>query len=79
MMLLQKIEKSAWINYRSTLLGTTAVKEICFLKDILCITNILFLVLQTDKKGLGAISRSFNVTISMLEPGEQLEDFKGAL
>lgn len=51
--------------------------EICFLEDILSITNIICLVLQKDKKGFGAISRSVDVSISMLE--EITQDCKSKL
>ena len=51
--------------------------EICFLEDILSITNIICLVFQKDKKGFGAISRSVDVSISMLE--EITQDCKSKL
>lgn len=51
--------------------------EICFLEDILSITNIICLVLQKDKKDFGAISRSVDVSISMLE--EITQDCKSKL
>ena len=60
-------QNGEWIQYRSTLLEEKTVCEICFLEDVLSITNVLCLVLQTDKKDFGAISRSVSNCIKMLE------------
>ena len=47
-------QNTEWIQYRSILLEEKTVFEICFLEDVLSITNVLCLVLQTDKKDFGA-------------------------
>ena len=43
-------QNAGWIHYKSTLLEETAVFEICFSEHVLSITNVLCLVLQTDRK-----------------------------
>ena len=61
-----------WTNpnpnpYRSTLLEEKTVFKICFLEDVLSITNVLCVVLQTDKKDFSVISRAISNCIKMLK------------
>ena len=60
-------QNAEWIQSRSTLLEEKTVFKICFLEDVLSITNVLCLVLQTSKKDFGAISRAVSNCIKMLE------------
>ena len=53
--------------YRSSLFKPTIVFQITFLEDVLLVTNWLCLLLQSDKKDFGAISRVVNSTIVILE------------
>ena len=51
------------VTYRNTLLDTETVYQITFLEDVLSVTNILPLLLQSDKKDFSAIARSVNTVI----------------
>ena len=55
-----------WLGYRSTLLEAKTVLEITFLEDVLSITNALCLLLQSDRKDFGAISRAVESTLTTL-------------
>ena len=46
------------VTYRNTCLDTETVYQITFLGDVLSVTNILSLLLQSDKKGLFCDSTS---------------------
>ena len=56
-----------WIGYQSSLLKPTTVFRITFLEDVVSVTNGLHLLLQSNKKDLGAISRAVNSTLVILE------------
>ena len=72
------------VTYRNTLLDTETAYQITFLKDVLSVTNILLLLLQSDKKYFSAIARSVNTVIEILKNiGENidtnhLKNFKNA-
>ena len=55
--------KPELIGYQSPLLDSKIFLEIAFLEDVLSITKLLSLVLQTDKKDFGAIRKAMNSTI----------------
>ena len=52
---------------RDTLLETATVYQITFLEDVLSVTNIMSLLLQSDKKDFSAISRSANIVMGTLK------------
>ena len=56
-----------WIGYWSFFFKPTTVLQITFLDDNLPVPNGLCLLLQIDKKDLGAISRAVNSTLVILE------------
>ena len=51
---------------RDTHLEAATVYQITFLEDVLSVTNILSLLLQSDKKGFCVISRSVNTDLGTL-------------
>ena len=51
---------------RDTHLEAATVYQITFLEDVLSVTNILSLLLQSDKKGFCVISRSLNTDLGTL-------------
>ena len=55
------------VTYRNTLLDTETVYQITFLEDVLSVTNILSLLLQSDKKDFSAIASSVNAVIEILK------------
>ena len=55
------------IGYRSEMLKPRTVFEITFLEDVLSVTNILSLVLQSDHKDFGSIIRATEATIQALK------------
>ena len=55
------------VTYRNTLLDTETVYQITFLEDVLSVTNILSLLLQSDKNYFSAIARSVNTVIEILK------------
>ena len=64
--IISKNPKPDLIGYQSQLLDPKTLLQILFLEDVLSITNTLSLVLQTDKKDLGAIRREKKSTITIL-------------
>ena len=52
---------------RDTLSEIATVYQITFLEDVLSVTNILSLLLQSDKKDFSAISRSINTVLGTLK------------
>ena len=72
------------LTYRNTLLDSEAVYQITFLEDFLSVTNILSLLLQSDKKDFSVIVQSVNMVIEILKNiGENidtnhLKNFKNA-
>ena len=65
--ILVKNKNPEWIGYRSTLLQESTIYEITFLEDVLSVTNSLCLLLQSDRKDFGAISRVVQTTITTLK------------
>ena len=55
------------IGIRDQLLQEDTIMQICFLEDILSVTNVLSLVLQSNQKDFGALRRSVKYTINQLE------------
>ena len=55
------------VTYRNTLLDIEAVYQIMFLEDVLSMTNILSLLLQSDKKNFSAIALSVNTVIEIFK------------
>ena len=47
---------SKWVSYQSDLLISSTVFQITFLEDILLVTSILCLILQSDRKDFAAVS-----------------------
>ena len=62
-----KNSNSEWLSYWSNLLIFSVVFQITFLEDILSVTNILSLILQSDRKDFAAVSRAVRSTIAILE------------
>ena len=56
--IISKNANSEWVSYRSNLSISLTVIQITFLEDILSVTNILCLILQSDRKGFAAVSRA---------------------
>ena len=56
--IISKNANSEWVSYRSNLSISLTVIQITFLEDILSATNILCLILQSDRKGFAAVSRA---------------------
>ena len=56
--ILAKRQNAEWIGYRPELLQPRTVLQITFLEDVLSVTNALCLLLQSDRKDFGAISRA---------------------
>ena len=65
--IISKDPKAETIGIRDQLLKPITLKRICFLEDVLTITNILSLVLQSDHKEFGALKRAISTTISHLK------------
>ena len=62
------------VTYRNILLDTETVYQIKFLEDVLSMTNILSLLLQSDKKDFSAKARSVNMVIEILKNiGENID------
>ena len=62
------------VTYRSTLLDTETVCQIMFLEDVLSGTNILSLLLQSEKKDFSLTARSLNMVIEILKNiGENID------
>ena len=55
------------VTYRNTRLDTETVYQITFLEDVLSVTNILSLLLQSDKKDFSAIAQAINTVIEVLK------------
>ena len=55
------------VTYGNTLLDIEAVYQIMFLEDVLSMTNILSLLLQSDKKNFSAIALSVNTVIEIFK------------
>ena len=53
---MSKNPNSKWVSYQSNLLISSTVFQITFLKDILSVTNILCLILQSDRKKFATVS-----------------------
>lgn len=62
-----KNPKAELIGIRDELLKPQTVLQICFLEDVLTITNILSLVLQSDHKEFGSLKRAISTTVSQLK------------
>ena len=56
-----------WVSYQSNLLISLTVFQITFLKYILSVTNILCLILQSDRKDFAAVSQAVKSTIAILK------------
>ena len=54
--IISKNSNSEWVSYRSNLLISWTVFQIAFLENILSLTNILCLILQSDRKDFAAVS-----------------------
>ena len=65
--IMSKNPNSKWVSYQSNLLISSTVFQITFLKDILSVTNILCLILQSDRKNFAAVSWTVKSTIAILE------------
>ena len=65
--ILSKNKNAEWIGYHSSLLEANTILQITFLEDVLSVTNALCLLLQSDKKDFGAISRAVDSTLRTLE------------
>ena len=62
------------VTYRNTLLDTKTVYQITFLEDVLSVTNILSLLLQSGKKDFSVIARSVDTVIEILKNiGENID------
>ena len=59
------------VTYRNTLLDTETVYQITFLEDVLSVTNILSLLLQSDKNDFSAIAQSVNTVTEILKNIEE--------
>ena len=55
------------VTYRNILLDTETVYQITFLEDVLIVTNILSLLLQSDIKDFTVIARSVNTVPAILK------------
>ena len=64
--ILTQNKNAEWLGFRSTLLEEKTILEITFLEDVLSITNALCLLLQSDRKDFGAISRAVESTLTTL-------------
>ena len=63
------------VTYRSTLFDTETVCQIMFLEDVLSGTNILSLLLQSEKKDFSLTARSLNMVIEILKNiGENIDN-----
>ena len=63
------------VTYRSTLLDTETVCQIMFLEDVLSGTNILSLLLQSEKKDFSLTARSLNMVTEILKNiGENIDN-----
>ena len=65
--IISKNLNSEWVTYRLKSLISLTVFQITFLEDILLVTNILCLILQSDRKDFAAVSRAVKSTIAILE------------
>ena len=65
--IISKNLNSEWVTYRLKSLISLTVFQITFLEDILLVTNILCLTLQSDRKDFAAVSRAVKSTIAILE------------
>ena len=65
--IISKNSNSEWVSHQSNLLISLTVFQITFLEDILSVTNILCLILQSDRTDFTAGSRAVKSTIAILE------------
>ena len=65
--IISKDPKAELIGLRDHMLNPETLLQICFLEDVLSITNILSLVLQSNHKDFGAIQRAMHLTSSQLQ------------
>lgn len=54
------------IGYHDEMLNAQTVLKITFLEDVLAVTNILSLVLQSDRKDFGAVRRALSSTLNTI-------------
>ena len=59
--IITKDPKAELIGLRNQMLNSETLLQICFLEDVLSITNILSLVLQSDKKDFAAVHRAMQL------------------
>ena len=59
--------KAELIGLRDQMFNSEILLQICFLEDVLSITNILSLVLQSDKKDFAAVRKAMQLTCLQLE------------
>ena len=65
--IITKDPKVELIGLRNQMLNSETLLQICFLEDVLSITNILSLVLQSDKKDFAAVRRAMQLTCLQLK------------
>ena len=65
--IITKDPKAELIGLRNQMLNSETLLQICFLEDVLSITNILSLVLQSDKKDFAAVRRAMQLTCLQLK------------
>ena len=82
--IISKNSNSEWVSYESNLLISSTVFQITFLEDILSVTNILCLILQSDRKDFAAVSQAVKSNVAILEDiqnnvnSTHLQNFKKA-
>ena len=55
------------VTYRNTLLDTETVCQITFLEDLISATNILSLLLQSDKKDFSVMAQTVDIVTEILK------------
>ena len=65
--IISKNSNSEWVSHQSNSLISWTVFQITFLEDILSVTNILCLILQSDRTDFTAGSRAVKSTTAILE------------
>ena len=62
------------VTYRNTLLDTETVCQITFLEDLISATNILSLLLQSDKKDFSVMAQTVDIVTEILKNiGENID------
>ena len=75
--IIAKDPKAKLIGLHDQMLNSETLLQICFLEDVLSITNILSLVLKSDKKDFATVCRAMQLTC--LQLNQMRDNFESSL